>query len=236
MQRRSQLLLALSLTLLLQSCAFKKKAQCSALVKDVNKINDVWKKMINIKPPANKTPKTPQEFNALAIDTTTPLMGILQEVDPLISQLEGEEIDEKLLTVYQQNLTFLHVKRSNILRKAVNSIRTLAPGAGIAENAMRSGGSMSESAPVASSEPSSPSKPVIPPIYNGGVSLAGTQFEGHNARMARIQHEQKVRMAELTKALSFLREMQLLDEEIKPQEISIMRRVSASCNIPMPKT
>jgi hypothetical protein len=30
--------------------------------------------------------------------------------------------------------------------------------------------------------------------------------------------------------------MQTLDEEIKPQELSIMRRVSASCDIPMPKT
>ncbi len=235
MQRRSQLLLALSLTLLLQSCAFKRKAQCSALVKDVNKINEVWKKSSEIKPVSNKAPKTQEEFNNFAVETTKPLTAILQEVDPLLNQLQSEEIDDKLISVYQNNLLFLHVQRSNILRKGINSIRTLAPDAGIVEVAMRSGGSMSESAPMASSETSSPRPPLIAPDYNNRVSLAGTPLEGHNARTARIQHEQEVRMAQLNQALRFLREMQLLDEEIKPQELSIMRRVSASCDIPMPK-
>ncbi len=240
MQKRSQrlTLTALSLTLLLQSCSFQKKAQCNSLVDNVNKINAVWKKTAALKPPASKkAPKTQAEFNQLAVDTTAPLQGIIQEVDPLISQLQGQEINDKLISVYQNNLLFLHIQRSNILRKGVNSIRTLAPGADIAEMAMRSGGSMSESAPVASSETSSPSKrPLDLPVYNGGVNLAGSPFEGDSARTARIQREQKARMSELTKALSFLREMQLLDEEIKPQELSIMRRVSASCDIPMPKT
>lgn len=239
MQRRSQFLTitALSLTLLLQSCSFQKKAQCNKLVENVNKINAVWKKADTMKPPAQKPPKTAAEFNQLAVSTIAPITGILQEVDPLISQLQGEEINDKVISVYQNNLLFLHIQRSNILRKAVNSIRTLAPGADIAEMPMRSGGSMSESSPTTSSDStSSPSKPLLGQGFDGRPSVAGTMFEGQTDRIKRIDREQKARMAQMTQALGFLREMKTLDEEIKPQEISIMRRVSAACDIPMPKT
>jgi hypothetical protein len=242
MKRRSQLITvtALSLTLLLQSCSFQKKAQCNKLVENINQINNVWKKAAAIKTPAvQKAPKTQAEANQRVATITAPIVRILEEVDPLLSELQNQEINDKLITVYQNNLLFLHIQRSNIFRKGMNSLRVLAPGAGIAEMPMRSGGSMSESAPVANSDSttsSSPQRPLTPQIYNGGVSVAGTMFEGETVRIARVQREQKVRMAQMTQALNFLREMQTLDEEIKPQELSIMRRVSASCDIPMPKT
>jgi hypothetical protein len=234
MKRRSQLITvtALSLTLLLQSCSFQKKAQCNKLVENINQINNVWKKAAAIKTPAvQKAPKTQAEANQRVATITAPIVRILEEVDPLLSELQNQEINDKLITVYQNNLLFLHIQRSNIFRKGMNSLRVLAPGAGIAEMPMRSGGSMSESAPVANSDSttsSSPQRPLTPQIYNGG--------EGETVRIARVQREQKVRMAQMTQALNFLREMQTLDEEIKPQELSIMRRVSASCDIPMPKT
>jgi hypothetical protein len=241
MKRRSQLmtLTALSLTLLLQSCSFQKKAQCNTLVENVNKINAVWKKAGEMKTPAaQKAPKTQAEANQRVATITAPIVDILKEVDPLLSELQNQEINDKLITVYQNNLLYLHIQRSNIFRKGMNSLRVLAPGAGIAEMPMRSGGSMSESAPVANSDSTSisPQRPLPPIIYNGGGSVAGTMFEGEAARIARFKREQKAQMEQMTKALSFLREMQALDEEIKPQELSIMRRVSASCNIPMPKT
>jgi hypothetical protein len=241
MKRRSQLITvtALSLTLLLQSCSFQKKAQCNKLVESVNQINNVWKKAAAIKAPAaQKAPKTQAEANQRVATITAPIVGILAEVDPLLSELQNQEINDKLITVYQNNLLFLHIQRSNIFRKGMNSLRVLAPGAGIAEMPMRSGGSMSESAPVANSDSTSsaPQRPLPPQIYNGGVSVAGTMFEGDTVRIARLKREQKAQMEQMTKAIGFLREMQTLDEEIKPQELSIMRRVSASCDIPMPKT
>lgn len=241
MQKRSQLLTitALSLTLLLQSCSFQKKAQCNTLIENVNQINAIWKKAAALKfPTAQKAPKTQAESNQRIVAIATPVRGIVEEIDPLLSQLQNQEINDKLIAVYQNNLLFLHIQRSNLLRKSINSLRTLAPSAGIAEMSMRSGGSMSESLSTASSDSTTaPSpRPFSPPIYNGGISVAGTEFEGQTDRIARLQREQKARMAQMTQALSFLREMQQLDEEIKPQELSIMRRVSASCDIPMPKT
>jgi hypothetical protein len=241
MKRRSQLvtITALSLTLLLQSCSFQKKAQCNKLVESVNQINNVWKKAAAIKAPApQKAPKTQAEANQRVVAITAPIVGILAEVDPLLSQLQSQEINDKLITVYQNNLLFLHIQRSNIFRKGMNSLRVLAPNADIAEMPMRSGGSMSESAPVANSDStsSSPKLPLTPQIYNGGVSVAGTMFEGEAAGIARLKREQKAQAAQMTRALNFLRDMQTLDEEIRPQELSIMRRVSASCDIPMPKT
>ncbi len=240
MPRRSNVLTisALSLTLLLQSCSFQKKAQCNKLVENVNKINAVWKKSAELKiPTAQKAPKTPAELNQRVLAITAPVQGILQEVDPLISELQNQEISDKLIGVYQNNLLFLHIQRSNILRKGINSIRTLAPGAGITEMSMRSGGSMSETTPVASSDSIAPSpQPFKMDMNYGRVDVAGTPFEGEGHRMARLQREHKARMAQMTQALGFLREMENLDEEIKPQEISIMRRVSAACDVPMPKT
>jgi hypothetical protein len=239
MKRRSQLITvtALSLALLLQSCAFQKKAQCNKLVESVNQINNVWKKAAALKTPAaQKAPKTQAEANQRVATITAPIVRILEEVDPLLSELQNQEINDKLITVYQNNLLFLHIQRSNIFRKGMNSLRVLAPGAGIAEMPMRSGGSMSESAPVASSDSTPSSKITMPRTGWNGTDVAGTMFEGDNARIARLKREQKAQMAQMTQALNFLREMQTLDEEIKPQELSIMRRVSASCDIPMPKT
>jgi hypothetical protein len=242
MQQRSQLLTvtALSLTLLLQSCSLQKKAQCNTLIENVNKINSVWQKSAALKPTSQKAPKTQAEFNQLAITTTAPLLGILQEVDVLLSQLQGQEINDKLISVYQNNLLFIHIQRSNILRKGVNSIRTLAPGADIPEMALRSGGSMSESAPSndSSSTPEERKAAHIRELGDKARNNMNQQFTmlSGDPSPAERARRRKNEMAQMTQALGFLKNMKTLDEEIKPQELSIMRRVSASCDIPMPKT
>jgi hypothetical protein len=234
MKNRSQrlTLTVLSLMLFLQSCSFAKKNECKTLVNQVNQINTTWKKVAQLKPlgGSNQKPKNAAELNHLIKETTQPIIQAIQEVDPLLDKLDQLNISDKTIAVYRNNLLFLHVKRSNILRQGVNSLGEFSPGT-LTQLTLRSGGSMSETLEAPSSNNEEPQKTKlkldkVPPMID--------VFGGPDP--ARARRERAARMNKLAAALEFIRNMKNQEEEtVIPDEIRVMRRVSATCDIPMPK-